>query len=89
MRNSIKLLLVGLALGSAVSMAEDCTAPTLPTLPDGATASLEQMLALYDNLSPAQKKRVLAMADEMSPSIDWQQATRILSDIIQLIALGA
>ena len=51
--------------------------------------SLEQMLALYDNLSPAQKKRVLAMADEMSPSIDWQQATRILSDIIQLIALGA
>lgn len=50
--------------------------------------SLEQMLALYDNLSPTQKKRVLAMADEMSPSIDWQQATRILSDIIQLIALG-
>jgi len=32
-------------LGSAASMAGECTAPALPTLPDGATATMEQMLA--------------------------------------------
>ncbi len=45
MNNSLKLVLVGLALGSAASMAGECTAPSLPTLPDGATATMEQMLA--------------------------------------------
>lgn len=45
MKNFIKLTLIGLALGSAASMAEDCTAPAAPTLPDGAKASLEEMLA--------------------------------------------
>jgi len=44
MKKAIKLALAGLALGSAVSMAEDCTAPDVPTLPDGATATLQQML---------------------------------------------
>lgn len=43
--NTIKLALIGLALGSAASMASECTAPGLPTLPDGATATMEQMLA--------------------------------------------
>jgi hypothetical protein len=51
--------------------------------------TLEEMLARYNNLSPAQKRRVLAMADEMSPTIDWEQASRILGDIIELIALSA
>ena len=51
--------------------------------------TLEEMLARYNNLSPAQKTRVLALADEMSPTIDWEQATRIFGDIIELIALGA
>ena len=45
MINGIKLALVGLALGSAASIAGECTAPSLPTLPDGATATMEQMLA--------------------------------------------
>ena len=45
MINTIKLALIGLALGSAVSVADDCTAPQTPALPDGATASMEQMLA--------------------------------------------
>lgn len=45
MKNVIKLALIGLALGSAASMAQDCTAPTLPTLPDGAKANQEEMLA--------------------------------------------
>lgn len=44
MKNGIKLALIGLALASASSIADDCTAPTPPTLPDGATATKEQML---------------------------------------------
>ena len=44
MKNAIKLLLAGLALGSAASMAEDCAAPAVPNLPNGSTATLEQML---------------------------------------------
>lgn len=43
--NLIKTALLGLALASAASMAEECTAPAAPTLPDGSTATLEQMLA--------------------------------------------
>ena len=44
--NTLKLALIGLALGSAASMAGECTAPSsMPTLPDGATANMEQMLA--------------------------------------------
>ncbi|NQX87371.1 MAG: hypothetical protein HRT77_01775 [Halioglobus sp.] len=44
MINAIKLALVGLAVTSAASMAEDCTAPETPGLPDGASSNLEQML---------------------------------------------
>jgi hypothetical protein len=43
--NYIKLALIGLVLGSTASIADDCTAPPSPTPPDGATASMEQMLA--------------------------------------------
>ena len=42
--NFIKLALIGVALGSTVSIAEECTAPAVPALPDGATASMDQML---------------------------------------------
>jgi hypothetical protein len=45
MNNSIKLAVFGLALSSAASFADDCAVPTFPTLPNGATATLEQMLA--------------------------------------------
>jgi hypothetical protein len=45
MKNVIKLALIGLALGSAAAMAQDCTAPVVPTLPDGAKATLEEMVA--------------------------------------------
>lgn len=45
MKNSIKLAVIGLALSSTASFAGDCTAPALPTLPDGATSTLEAMLA--------------------------------------------
>jgi hypothetical protein len=42
--NLIKLALIGLAMGSTASIADECTVPTAPSLPDGATATLEQML---------------------------------------------
>jgi hypothetical protein len=45
MKNSIKLAVFGLALSSAASFAGDCAVPTYPTLPDGSTSTLEQMLA--------------------------------------------
>lgn len=44
MKNCIKLAIIGLALASAASFADDCTAPAAPTLPDGSTATKEQML---------------------------------------------
>jgi hypothetical protein len=45
MNNSIKLAVFGLALSSVASFADDCAVPTFPALPDGNTATLEQMLA--------------------------------------------
>jgi hypothetical protein len=43
--NKIKLALLGLALGSTVSIAGECVPPEAPTVPDGAAATMEQMLA--------------------------------------------
>lgn len=44
MKNAIKLALAGLVLGGSASVAAECTAPTTPSMPDGASASMEQML---------------------------------------------
>lgn len=43
--NKIKLALLGLALGSTVSVAGECVPPQAPTVAEGSTASMEQMLA--------------------------------------------
>ena len=43
MRN-FKMALLGLALSSSVSMADDCVAPAVPEVPDGASSNMEQML---------------------------------------------
>ncbi len=43
--NYLKLSLLGLALGSTLSMAGECVGPEQPTAPDGDTSSMEQMLA--------------------------------------------
>ena len=42
--NLIKLALIGLTVGSTASIADECTSPSAPSLPDGTTATLEQML---------------------------------------------
>ncbi len=43
--NYLKLALIGLALSGAGSAAAECTAPEMPTLPDGGTSTMEEMLA--------------------------------------------
>ena len=43
--NYIKLTLVGLALVSTASIADDCVGPNPPSVPAGGTAAMEQMLA--------------------------------------------
>lgn len=40
----LKLAVLGLALGSTVGIAGECVTPEAPTLPDGANASMEDML---------------------------------------------
>ena len=42
--NIIKLALMGMALGSAATFAGECAPPELPSLPDGGTASMDDML---------------------------------------------
>ena len=41
----LKTAVVGLALYSASTLAEDCVAPDAPQIPNGATSTMEQMLA--------------------------------------------
>jgi hypothetical protein len=43
--NKFKLALLGLTLASSASFAGECAIPDIPELPDGAAASMEQMLA--------------------------------------------
>ncbi len=43
--NKIRFALLALALSSSAGMAGDCDGPPPPSLPDGATASMEEMLA--------------------------------------------
>ncbi len=42
--NYLKLAVLGLALGSAGAFANDCEAPQVPALPDGASSSMDDML---------------------------------------------
>ena len=42
---AIKFTALALALGSTSVLAEDCAAPQAPELPDGASATMEQLLA--------------------------------------------
>ena len=43
--HSIKLTVLSLALGSSMTLAGECVQPPAPTLPDGAKAAMEDMLA--------------------------------------------
>jgi len=93
MMNGIKLALIGMALGSAASMAGECTEPNLPTLPDGATASKDQMVAgqkavkefqasntEYRACMDPQLSAAQVAADGDSPSEKAQAALKKLND---------
>lgn len=41
---SLSLALAGLALVSASALAEDCTAPEVPSIPDGGASTYDQMV---------------------------------------------
>ena len=43
--NSLRTALLGLALTSSVAIADDCVKPDAPSIPDGASSTMEQMLA--------------------------------------------
>lgn len=43
--SNLRLAVLGLALSSTVSLADDCVSPAKPDVPDGATSTMEQMLA--------------------------------------------
>ncbi len=41
-----KVIAIGLLLGSAYVAADDCVIPSLPEVPEGSDASMEQMIAI-------------------------------------------
>ena len=60
--NSMKYVLLGLALGSAVSMADDCTPPAAPQISEGEDSSLEQMLATQKSVKEFQAANLAYMS---------------------------
>ena len=42
---NLRMAVLGLALTSTMSMADDCVAPVVPDVPEGEDSTLEQMLA--------------------------------------------
>ena len=43
--NLIKITALGLFLGSTFALADDCANPSAPTIPEGASATMDQMIA--------------------------------------------
>ena len=60
--NGIKIAAMGLALLSSASFAEDCTQPAAPSIPDGAKASMEQMLEGQKSVKTFQSANLEYMA---------------------------
>lgn len=58
--NKLTLTILGLALASGQALAE-CTSPEAPTLPDGASASMEDMLAGQKAVKTFQEANVAYM----------------------------
>jgi hypothetical protein len=78
--NYIKLALIGLVLGSTASIADDCTAPPSPTPPDGATATMEQMLEGQKAVKAFQAANTDYRAAGDSPGPDLQATLQQLNE---------
>ncbi|WP_170287475.1 hypothetical protein [Halioglobus maricola] len=69
----IKYSALALALGSTSALAADCEAPAAPELPDGASASMEEMLAGQKSVKAFQAAN-LAYMQCLEPTIAAAQA---------------
>lgn len=58
----LKYAVLGLALCSTVSMAEDCVAPPVPTIAEGEESTLEQMLASQKDVKAFQTANLAYMS---------------------------
>lgn len=56
---SLKVLLATLVLGSSAALANDCVQPASPELPDGATSSMEDMLAGQQSVKTFQEENLV------------------------------
>jgi hypothetical protein len=69
----LRIALLGLALGSAVSMADECVMPAAPQIPEGEDSSLEQMLAAQKAVKEFQAAN-LAYMNCLEPGITAAEA---------------
>lgn len=60
--NLIKISALGLFLGSTFALADDCASPEAPTIPDGASATMEQMIAGQTAVKAFQASNIEYMA---------------------------
>jgi hypothetical protein len=75
----ISLAILGLAFASSVTMAADCTAPEQPTVPNGGTSSMEQMIEGQTAVKTFQAAN-LAYMQCLEPKIKAAEATSKESD---------
>ena len=60
--NLTKIAAIGLFLGSTLVVADDCVMPEAPTMPDGASATMEQMIAGQTSVKAFQAANIEYMA---------------------------
>jgi hypothetical protein len=70
---TINSVILALSLGSAASFAGDCEQPNAPQLPDGASSSMEQMLAGQKSVKAFQTANLEYMAC-LEPQLTAAQA---------------
>ncbi len=70
---ALSLALAGMALAGTAALAGDCAAPGVPEMPDGGTATYEQMLEAMDSARAFQKANAAYM-DCLRPGL--VEATR-------------
>ena len=76
---SLRIALAGLLFASAGAMAQDCTAPDVPELPDGGQSSMEQMLEGQKAVKAFQAANLEYMSC-LDPQISAAQARAIAED---------
>ena len=60
--NLTKIAAIGLFLGSTLVIADDCVMPEPPTMPDGASATMEKMIAGQTSVKAFQAANIEYMA---------------------------